>query len=71
LLGQIAGVLSNVPGGLGVFETIILLLLSPSIPSAQLFGALLIYRVVYYLLPLIIAVLLLGAYELRQRAIAK
>lgn len=71
LLGQVAGVISNVPGGLGVFETIILLLLSPSIPSAQLFGALLIYRVVYYLLPLIVAVLLLGTYELRQRAIAK
>lgn len=71
LLGQIAGVISNVPGGLGVFETIILLLLSPSIPSAQLFGALLIYRLIYYLLPLIVAVLLLGAYEVRQRAIAK
>jgi len=68
LLGQIAGVISNVPGGLGVFETIILLLLSPSIPSSVLFGALFVYRVVYYLLPLIVAVLLLGIYELRQRA---
>jgi hypothetical protein len=71
LLGQLAGVISNVPGGLGVFETIILLLLSPSIPSATLFGVLLVYRVIYYLIPLIIAVLLLGTYELRQRAIAK
>jgi glycosyltransferase 2 family protein len=67
LLAQIAGLLSHVPGGLGVVETIVLLLLSPPIPSADLFGALLAYRVIYYLLPLAIALLLLGLYEIRQR----
>ncbi|MGB8697990.1 MAG: UPF0104 family protein, partial [Thermosynechococcaceae cyanobacterium] len=67
LLGQIAGVVSNIPGGLGVFETVILLLLSPSIPSAEVLGALIAYRGIYYLAPLCIAVLLLGLYELKQR----
>jgi uncharacterized membrane protein YbhN (UPF0104 family) len=64
LLGQIAGVISNVPGGLGVFETVIFLLLSPSIPSAKVFGALIAYRGIYYLAPLCIAVMLLELYEL-------
>jgi glycosyltransferase 2 family protein len=67
LLAQIAGLISHVPGGLGVFETVVLLLLSPPIPSADLFGALLAYRAIYYLLPLAIALLLLGLYEIRQR----
>lgn len=68
LLAQFAGVVSTVPGGLGVFETVILLLLSPSIPSSLLLGTLLVYRVTYYLLPLAGAIGLLGLYELRHRA---
>jgi uncharacterized membrane protein YbhN (UPF0104 family) len=71
LLAQIAGILSNVPGGLGVFETVMLLLLSPSLTSAALFGSLLAYRGVYYFLPLVTAALLLGGYELRQRFLWK
>lgn len=66
LLAQIAGIISNVPGGLGVFETVMLLLLAPTISSASLFGSLLAYRGIYYLLPLITAFILLGGYELRQ-----
>lgn len=64
LLAQVAGLISNVPGGLGVFETVMLLLLSPSISSDQLLGTFLIYRGIYYFIPLMVAVLLLGKYEL-------
>jgi uncharacterized membrane protein YbhN (UPF0104 family) len=67
LLAQIAGIISNVPGGLGVFETVMLLLLGHAIGSTTLFGVLLAYRVVYYLLPLGAAVLLLGLHEVQQR----
>lgn len=67
LLGQIAGLISYIPGGLGVFETVILLLLSPTIPATKIFAALIIYRVIYYFLPLAISVLLLGFYEFKQR----
>lgn len=69
ILGQLAGAISNVPGGLGVFETVILLSLSPTVHSASLFGILLAYRGIYYFLPLIVAVLLLGICEIRYRAI--
>lgn len=66
LLAQIAGIVSNVPGGLGVFETVLLLLIAPPLASDQLLGALLVYRMVYYFLPLLIGLGLLGIYELRQ-----
>lgn len=68
LLAQFAGVISTVPGGLGVFETVILLLLNNSVSSSLLLGTLLAYRVIYYLLPLVGALGLLGLYELRQRS---
>lgn len=67
LLAMTAGVVSNVPGGLGVFESIILLLLSSKVPAAIVLGSLLAYRGVYYLLPLIVATGLLGLYEMRSR----
>lgn len=68
LLAQFAGVVSNVPGGLGVFETVILLLLSGQVATPLLFGVLIVYRCVYYLLPLSLAIVLLTGYELRQRS---
>ncbi len=63
LLAQIAGIISNVPGGLGVFETVLILLISPPIASDQLLGALLVYRIIYYFLPLLVGVVLLVLYE--------
>jgi uncharacterized membrane protein YbhN (UPF0104 family) len=60
-----------VPGGLGVFETVMLMLISPPIPAHELLGALITYRGIYYLLPLVISLLLFGGYELysgRQRS---
>ncbi|MEB3309640.1 MAG: lysylphosphatidylglycerol synthase domain-containing protein [Snowella sp.] len=66
LLAQIAGVISNIPGGLGVFETVILLTLSPEVSSINLLGSLLAYRVIYYWIPLIVASLSLGGYELKR-----
>ena len=67
LLAMTAGVVSNVPAGLGVFESLILLLLSPKIPGASVFGSLLAYRGVYYFLPLGLATVLMGLYEFRSR----
>jgi len=66
LLAQVVALISNVPGGLGVFETMVLAL-APGLPKPALLGALLAYRAIYYLLPLAIAALLLGAHELGQR----
>ena len=67
MLAQIAGLASQIPGGLGVFEAIVLLFLSPVLPASVILGSLLIYRGIYYLLPLVVATILLGAYEILER----
>lgn len=67
ILAQMAGVSSQVPGGLGVFETIIVLLLSPQAPAPALLGSLVVYRGIYYLLPLGIATVLLAIHELSHK----
>lgn len=67
ILAQIAGVSSQLPGGLGVFETVVLLFLSPLVPPPAILGALVAYRGIYYLLPLGVATVLLAIYELLQK----
>jgi phosphatidylglycerol lysyltransferase len=64
LLAQIAGLSSSVPGGLGVFETVMLLLLAPFVESSALFGSLLLYRLIYYLIPFGFAASFLVIHEL-------
>ena len=66
LAGQIVGHASHVPGGLGVFESVLLFLLTPGIPAPVVVGALLAWRAVYYLLPLAMAVVTLAVHELRR-----
>jgi phosphatidylglycerol lysyltransferase len=63
LASILAGVLSHVPAGLGVLESMLLLLL-PQVPPEQLLAAVLLYRVIYEVIPLTIALGLWGAYEL-------
>jgi phosphatidylglycerol lysyltransferase len=64
----IAGIISHVPGGVGVFEAVILLTL-PGVPTDALLGSLLAYRAVYYLVPLVFGTLLFGSKEVSaQRA---
>ncbi len=67
LAAQILGLLSHVPGGLGVFEGTMVLLLRRYLPTEQVFSTLVLYRVVYYLIPLAVALVILVADEARQR----
>lgn len=67
LTAQLGGLISQVPGGLGVFESIVLLLMPPRIPAPQLLGALIVYRGIYYLLPFLAAIVMLGAEEVWRR----
>jgi phosphatidylglycerol lysyltransferase len=67
LLAQITGLVSSVPGGLGVFEGMMMLLLSEMAPASALIGSLLVYRVIYYLLPLGLASIILGVEEMSAR----
>ena len=59
----IAGIVSHVPGGVGVFEAVMLFAL-PGVPADALLGSLLAYRAVYYLVPLVFGTLLFGSKEL-------
>jgi phosphatidylglycerol lysyltransferase len=67
LLAQIAGVASNVPGGIGIFEAIILVFLAPFFSASAILGALVAFRVIYYLLPLLVAILLLATHEIVEK----
>lgn len=58
----VAGQLSNVPAGLGVLEAALLLML-PQVPPAKLLGAVLAYRAVFEILPLLVALVLFVAFE--------
>ena len=58
----VAGQLSNVPAGLGVLEAALLLML-PQVPPAKLLGAVLAYRAVFEILPLLVALALFIAFE--------
>ena len=63
-----AGIFSQVPGGIGVFESIFMVVLPDEVDKANIFGALLAYRIIYYLLPLIGAGGLFFVYERWLRA---
>lgn len=65
VIASFLGIISNIPGGLGVFETTILLGLS-IYPREQVLGALLLFRFIYFLFPFIVAICVLGAYEVRK-----
>ncbi len=65
LVAVLAGLISSVPAGLGVFEWSLLKLL-PQVPPAAVLAAALIYRVTYYVLPLLLATVLAVAPALRR-----
>ena len=67
LVAQMLGVVSHVPGGVGVFESAMVVLLKPFLTVGQILPALVIYRAIYYLLPLSVALAILVADEVRQR----
>jgi phosphatidylglycerol lysyltransferase len=62
------GFVSSVPGGIGIFEAAVLLLM-PNVPPDRLLGSLLAYRAIYYFVPLVTGALLFALQELvAQRA---
>jgi len=55
--------LLQIPAGIGVLDTAVLVLLPPQAPEASVLGGLLLFRGVYYLFPLAVAALLYFALE--------
>lgn len=66
VLANLAGVVAHVPGGLGVFETAVVLML-PEVPADATLGALVLFRVTYNLVPLALGAVLMALYEMATR----
>jgi uncharacterized membrane protein YbhN (UPF0104 family) len=58
-----AAIVTHVPGGFGVIEAIVLSL----VPGANVVGALVAFRVIYYLVPFLIGCLVLAIAEFARR----
>jgi glycosyltransferase 2 family protein len=71
LMAAVAGVITHVPAGLGVFEFVFVTLLSYQISESRLIAALLGYRAIYYIFPLMVAAVLYLVMELHARTLAR
>lgn len=60
------GVLSHVPAGLGVFETVIIAALGNAVNIDAVLGSLVLYRLIYHVLPLLLAIIVVAGAELRR-----
>lgn len=65
LLSFSAGLLSQVPGGVGVMEAVFLAVM-PGMPAPAVFAALLIWRLFYLILPLVISLPIVLVFERGQ-----
>ncbi len=63
------GVIGHTPGGLGVFETAMVFALGGTVSPEAAVAALLAYRAIYFILPLLLSGALLAAFEVRAIAI--
>jgi uncharacterized membrane protein YbhN (UPF0104 family) len=68
VMATLLGFLSHAPGSLGVFDAAMLIGL-PQFEKEELLASLLIFRVLYFILPLFLAVLVLGIRELWLSAV--
>jgi len=59
------GVLSHVPGGVGVFESVIIASLPAEVPIEHVAAALLLYRMIFYLVPFALAMVFVALNEAR------
>ncbi len=69
-LAQVSGLVSQVPGGLGVFESILLAFAPADVEPSRILGSLLLYRLIFNLLPLTIAGTFLLIREVRYRKLS-
>ena len=66
LIALLAGLLSHVPGGLGVFDGLVLMMLTPIVPAPTVAAALLAYRGIFHLFPLLVGLTSFCVYEARR-----
>jgi uncharacterized membrane protein YbhN (UPF0104 family) len=71
LISSIAGVIAHIPAGLGVLETVFITLMQHQFSKGQLLAALIGYRVIYFLIPLMIALVVYVVLEKRAKAMRR
>ena len=62
----VVGIASHLPGGVGAFEAMMLIGLA-HLPREPVLSALLLFRLIYYIAPFVLALMLLGLYEVGKR----
>jgi len=62
-----AGLAANIPGGIGVFDTAMLLGLHPYLDAPRIVGAIVVFRLYYYVIPLFLAGSLFAGNEILLR----
>lgn len=67
LISCVAGVVTHIPAGLGVLEAVFLALLHGQMAQGTLVAALLGYRTLYYLIPLVVAIVTYLVLEKRAK----
>lgn len=67
LLAMAASIMSNIPGGLGVFETVIIFLLPQNLSVPDILSSLLVYRAIRFLLPLTFALFFISCFEIKRK----
>ncbi len=67
LVSSIAGVLAHIPAGVGVIELVFLTLLGGTLPQHAIIAGLVVYRAVYYLAPLLAAIVVYAGLEANSR----
>lgn len=63
VIANVATLISHVPGGLGVIEAVVTM----TLPDSRVLGGLLVFRLVYFLVPLVLGGSLFAASELLMR----
>jgi phosphatidylglycerol lysyltransferase len=64
-IATMVGILSHVPGGIGVFETVVIATLPASVPVSDAAAALVLFRIIYYLLPFALGFIVVSLNEAR------
>jgi len=62
-----AGLAANIPGGIGVFDTVMLLGLAPFLEPPVIVGGIVVFRLYYYIIPLFLAASLFAGNEMLLR----
>lgn len=68
LYSSVAALIVRVPGGLGTTEAITAAALSQFLPASEVLAAVLVYRAVYFLFPLVLALIAYGVLEMKWSA---